>query len=77
MSFSITDSESTNKLHIYISFFLGQGVILIPPLYYLKIKKEPRCAMCRPSNDENEHRCETEMFATNEQNEPRCAMFRP
>ena len=42
-----------------------------------KIKKEPRCAMCRPSNDENEHRCETEMFATNEQNEPRCAMFRP
>ncbi len=41
MSFSITDSESTNKLHIYISFFLGQGVILIPPLYYLKIKKEP------------------------------------
>ncbi len=41
MGISLGDSESTNKLHIYISFFLGQGVILIPPLYYLNIKKEP------------------------------------
>ena len=41
MGISMSDSENTNKLYIYISFFLGQGVILIPPLYYLNIKKEP------------------------------------
>ena len=41
MGISMSDSENTNKLYIYISFFLGQGVILIPPLYYLNIKKKP------------------------------------
>ena len=40
MGISMGDSENTNKLYIYISFFLGQGVILIPPLYYLNIKKK-------------------------------------
>ena len=30
-----------DKLYLYFSFFLGQGVIIIPPIYYLKIKKKP------------------------------------
>jgi len=38
---SASSPEQTNKLYIYISFFLGQGIILVPPLYYLTIKNKP------------------------------------
>ena len=33
--------EQINKLYLYISFFIGQGVILIPPIYFLTIKEQP------------------------------------
>ena len=41
MGISASSPEQVNKLYIYISFFLGQGVILVPPIYYLTIKKKP------------------------------------
>ena len=41
MGVSASSPEQTDKLYIYISFFLGQGIILVPPLYYLTIKKKP------------------------------------
>ena len=41
MGFSTSSPEQTDKLYIYISFFLGQGIILVPPLYYLTVKKKP------------------------------------
>ena len=41
MGFSASSPEQTDKLYIYISFFLGQGIILVPPLYYLNIKQRP------------------------------------
>ena len=28
-----------NKVYLYLSFFLGQGVIILPPIYYLYFKK--------------------------------------
>ncbi len=41
MGISVPSPEQTDKLYIYISFFLGQGIILVPPLYYLNIKQRP------------------------------------
>jgi len=41
MGISAAAPEQTDKLYIYISFFLGQGFILVPPLYYLIIKQRP------------------------------------
>ena len=41
MGISASSPEHTNKLYIYISFFLGQGIILAPPIYYLTIKQRP------------------------------------
>ena len=41
MGISASSPEQTEKLYIYISFFLGQGFILVPPLYYLIIKQRP------------------------------------
>jgi len=38
---SASSPEQTDKLYIYISFFLGQGIMLVPPLYYLTVKKKP------------------------------------
>ncbi len=36
-----SDPEQINKFYLYLSFFLGQGVIILPPIYYLNIKKKP------------------------------------
>jgi len=41
MGISASSPEQTDKLYIYISFFLGQGIILVPPLYFLTIKQRP------------------------------------
>ena len=41
MGISVSPPEQTDKLFIYISFFLGQGIILVPPLYYLNVKQRP------------------------------------
>ena len=41
MGASSSPTEEIEKLHLYISFFIGQGIILIPPIYYLTIKKQP------------------------------------
>ena len=41
MGASASSPEQINKLYLYISFFIGQGVILIPPIYFLTIKKQP------------------------------------
>ena len=38
---STSTPEQINKLYLYISFFIGQGVILIPPIYFLSIKEQP------------------------------------
>jgi membrane protease YdiL (CAAX protease family) len=32
--------DEIHKLYLYISFFLGQGVIVVPPIYYLNYKKQ-------------------------------------
>ena len=32
--------NQTDKIYLYISFFLGQGVIILPPMYYLNFKKK-------------------------------------
>ena len=36
-----SEPEQINKFYLYLSFFLGQGVIILPPIYYLNIKKKP------------------------------------
>ena len=41
MGVSSSSTEEIEKLYLYISFFIGQGVILIPPIYFLTIKKQP------------------------------------
>ena len=41
MGVSASSPEEINKLYLYISFFIGQGVILIPPIYFLTIKEQP------------------------------------
>lgn len=38
---SASSPEETDKLYIYISFFLGQGIILVPPVYFLTAKQKP------------------------------------
>ena len=41
MGIFASDPEEINKFYLYLSFFLGQGVIILPPIYYLNIKKKP------------------------------------
>ena len=41
MGASTSSPEQINKLYLYISFFIGQGVILVPPIYFLTIKEQP------------------------------------
>ena len=41
MGISASSPENINKLYLYISFLMGQGVILIPPIYFLSIKEQP------------------------------------
>jgi len=41
MGFSASFPDQTNKLYIYISFFFGQSVILVPPIYFLTAKQKP------------------------------------
>ena len=41
MGASVSSPDQINKLYLYISFLIGQGVILIPPIYFLTIKKQP------------------------------------
>ena len=41
MGISVSSLGQGDKLYIYISFFLGQGIILVPPIYYLTIKQKP------------------------------------
>jgi len=41
MGLSLKTPENSNKLYIYFSFFIGQTIILIPPIYYLNHKKRP------------------------------------
>ena len=41
MGISASSPEQANKLYIYISFFLGQGIILVPPIYFLTVKQRP------------------------------------
>ena len=41
MGVTASSPEQINKLYLYISFFIGQGVILVPPIYFLTIKKKP------------------------------------
>ena len=35
-----SEPNQTNKVYLYLSFFLGQGVIILPPIYYLNFKKK-------------------------------------
>lgn len=37
--FSSTPNQ-TDKVYLYLSFFLGQGVIVLPPIYYLNFKNK-------------------------------------
>jgi len=39
MSIFSSTPNQTDKIYLYISFFLGQGVIILPPIYYLNFKK--------------------------------------
>ena len=41
MGISASSPEQVNKLYLYISFFIGQLIILIPPIYFLTIKEQP------------------------------------
>ena len=41
MGISASSPDNVNKLYLYISFLIGQGVILIPPIYFLSIKEQP------------------------------------
>ena len=41
MGISASSPDNVNKLVLYISFLIGQGVILIPPIYFLSIKEQP------------------------------------
>ena len=41
MGVTASSPEQINKLYLYISFFIGQGVILVPPIYFLTIKEQP------------------------------------
>ena len=39
MSMFSSTPNQTDKVYLYLSFFVGQGVIILPPVYYLNIKK--------------------------------------
>ena len=41
MGIFASDPEQINKFYLYLSFFLGQGIIILPPVYYLNIKNKP------------------------------------
>ena len=41
MGLFASSPDQINKVYLYISFFLGQGIIIMPPIYYLNIKKKP------------------------------------
>ena len=41
MGFFASSPDQINKVYLYISFFFGQGIIILPPIYYLNIKKKP------------------------------------
>ena len=41
MGVSASFPEDINKFFLYISFFIGQVIIIVPPIYYLIIKKQP------------------------------------
>ena len=40
MSIFSSMPNQTDKVCLYLSFFLGQGVIILPPIYYLNLKKK-------------------------------------
>ena len=40
MSIFSSMPKQTDKLYLYLSFFIGQGVIVLPPIYYLNFKKK-------------------------------------
>ena len=40
MSIFYSTPNQTDKVYLYLSFFLGQGVIILPPIYYLNFKKK-------------------------------------
>ena len=40
MSIFSSTPNQTDKVYLYLSFFLGQGVIILPPIYYLSFKKK-------------------------------------
>ena len=40
MSIFYSTPNQTDKVYLYLSFFLGQGVIVLPPIYYLNFKKK-------------------------------------
>ena len=40
MSIFSSMPNQTDKVYLYLSFFLGQGVIILPPIYYLNFKKK-------------------------------------
>ena len=41
MGISASSPGQVNKLYLYISFLIGQGIILAPPIYFLTVKKQP------------------------------------
>ena len=41
MGFFASSPDQIDKTYLYISFFFGQGIIILPPIYYLYIKKKP------------------------------------
>ena len=42
MSMFSSTPNQTDKVYLYLSFFVGQGVIILPPVYYLNIKKKSK-----------------------------------
>ena len=40
MSIFSSTPNQTDKVYLYLSFFLGQGVMVLPPIYYLNFKKK-------------------------------------
>ena len=40
MSIFSSTPNQTEKIYLYLSFFLGQSVIILPPIYYLNFKKK-------------------------------------
>ena len=40
MGIFTSTTNHIDKVYLYLSFFLGQGVIILPPIYYLNFKKK-------------------------------------